>query len=46
MIEDIPGYINSNVGMVRNKPNSFRFSQTKPKDDNPSLQPWVYKIIY
>ena len=35
-----------NAGLPMNKnlkaSSSFRFSQQKPKDNNPSLQPWFY----
>lgn len=41
--DDAPGFINPNANIGNaNVPNSFRFSQKKPKDDNPSLQPWFY----
>ena len=41
--EDIPGYINPTVGInSHSASNSFRFSQSKPKDSDPSLQPWFY----
>ena len=44
--EDIPGFINPTANLNSNlstgPSNSFRFSQKKPKDDQPSLQPWFY----
>jgi hypothetical protein len=42
--DDVPGFINPNANLNNNNksPTSFRFSQAKPKDDNPSLQPWFY----